>query len=663
MQTNEITATQKLLNIGMALSVFLSLFGVMFFILVDNNEDLVRVASVQVLVLVMAVLWLARKLWKGDPGFAKTPLNLPIIAFFCAGLISLVKAVNPYQGLSELLTLSAYFVLFFLIVNNFNNESSVNNFLTTILILTVIVSAHSICQYLHLDFLWFMFPPDASSARVSSVFGNADFLGGYLAMVFPIAFLLFLFRKRKTFYGIASALIFTSLILTFTRSAWVSWGLSLCFMLAILAVFRPDVIKRNAGLLAGSIVCFVVFAVILNYARGGAIFSRLAAIFNWKEYSVQVRFNLWRTALGVFKKSPLIGIGFDNFKIVAQGCRIHNEYLQILAETGILGLGIFIWVIFAYFRQGFKSLKVLTPYRQVLVIAFMSSAVAFLADSLFCFPLHRVSHNVLFWGLAGMTVALSRIESESPASSAGRRSGDNVSEPEANSNNPGSRIQDPGSKPHAGVWGKVLAIAVVAGAAFAVFIVARNFIGVYFYQKGFEMNQYADRSPEVRQKTIQAFERAAKLAPFHYQIQHDWAVVAIESGDLKKGIKAMKWSEKLYPGKLPDLRLHLGLLYYETGRFDDAEKTWKETIDKFPDCAQAYFYLGGFFINRNQLDEGVKMCRRASELDPGNLEYYRVLAKVYYRTGELKAAKETVSRGLAAAPNDVELQKMDKALR
>jgi len=628
---------QKILGTGLVLLLFLSLFGVIFFILVDNNEDIVRLCSVQTIILGLSALWLAGKFWKGETGFVQTSLNIPILIFLLTSLISIIRAKNPYQGFSELFNLSIYVLFYFLIVNNIRDEKYITRFITALLILTTVISIHSILQCIspRLDFLWFMFPPDASFSRASSVFGNADFLGGYLAMVFPLGFSLFLFRKRKLFFCISSVLVFLSLLLTFTRSAWVSWAISVCFLVIIFLIYRPEVIKKNLVWLTGGLLGFILLALILNFIKGGMILSRVSAIFNWGEYNVQVRFGLWRSALEVFRRSPITGVGLDNFKIVAQGCRIHNEYLQILAETGILGLIAFSWLIFSYFRVGFKALESITPYRQVLGIAFMSSVFAMLVDSLFCFPLHRLSHNVLFWAILGLTVALGntgRVEMSTDTRKMGT-----------------SRI--------------LLPAGIVAGCVFAIFLIWRSFTGVYYYQKGFDMNRYADRSQEMREKTRQCFEKAAHLAPFHYQIQHDWAIVAIQSGDLEKGKKAMQWSERLYPDRLPDVRLNLGLLYYEKGNFEEAEKTWKETIQKFPSCARAYFYLGGFYINRNKMGEALKFCSRAVELEPTNSEYLKLLARVYFRTGNMPGARDAVSKGLAISPDDQELLNMQKALR
>lgn len=626
----------KLLGIALPLVLFLSLFGIIFYILVYQNEDIVRLASVQVAVIAVTAVWLAGKFWKAENRFVRSRLNLPVLVFLGACLVSIIWAKNPYQGLAEFFRLAVYAALYFLLANNVKSDKLINRFTYSVLALSAIIAVHGILQYIGLDFLWFMFPAGAATSRVSSVFGNPDFLGGYMAMVFPVAFSLFLFRKNKLFFALACVLIFLSMLLTFTRSAWVSWGMSFIFFTAVLAVLRRDIFKKSLKWFLGAMAAFAMLAVILNIIRDGAVFSRISAIFNWSENNVQVRFRLWDSAIKVFMRRPLTGVGLDNFRIVEYGCRVHNEYLQMLAETGILGLGAFAWLIFSYFREGFGVLRKSSSYRQVLAIAFMSSVFAMLADSLFCFPLHRVSHNVLFWGIMGVTVALGRTEEE-------------------------QKTEIPSGKKSA--WRFPVSAGIFAAAAFFIFIILRSFAGVYHYQKGFDVNRYAGQSAEARLRTIQEFEKAARLAPYHYQIQHDWAIVAIQSGSLDKGEKAMERSEKLYPDRMPDVRLELGLLYYQRGDYKKAEEVWKEAAEKFPSSEQAHYYLGVLCNNQNRLKEAEKYCSRAIELNPSNPDYFRLLVKIYFRTGNRAGAKEAVQKGLLLVPDDPEFQIMKKALK
>ena len=638
---------KKLLGIGLPLILFLSVFGVIFYILPYQNEDVVRLYSVQAIVVFMAAVWLAIKFWKNEKLQAKSLLDIAILIFMGTCLLSIIKAKNPYQGFSELFNTCIYATLYFLISRNIKDEEQVNNFLSAVLIISVIVAVHAAFQYMGFDFLWFMFPSGASFSRAASVFGNADFLGGYLAIVFPVAFSLFLYRKKKLLFGISCAIIFFSLLLTYTRSAWISWGLSLIFLIVILGVVRKDVISKNVKWLLGGICALILMAVTLNFIKGNAIFSRLSTIFSVHDYNAQVRFGLWNTALQIFKTSPVIGVGFDNFKIIAQGCRIHNEYLQLLAETGVIGLTAFAFFIYAYFSAVFKNIKNISPYRQVLCMGMTAGVLAMLIDSIFCFPLHRVSHNVLFWSFLGMSVAMGRIEEKT------------VSSVKCQVSSKSEKTKDKKEKK----WGKAGSIGIITLGVVLIVLIVRTFLGVFYYQKGFEINKILGSRPEMRDNVIKVFEKASRFAKYEYQIQHDWAIVAIQSGDAEKGRKAMLWSERLYPDKMADLRLELGMLYYQKGDYANAENTWKEAVEKFPFSSLGHFYLCSLYNNQHKLELAIKHCSTALEIEPANPDYYRALAKIYFQKKDYSSARQAAVKGLAIAPGDAEFQNMMKALK
>ena len=71
--------------------------------------------------------------------------------------------------------------------------------------------------------------------------------------------------------------------------------------------------------------------------------------------SAQTRIELWEDAMASFKRNPLTGTGFQTFGQVEHvgGLRdTHNYYVKVLAETGIFGLALFLWLLWKLFRTG-----------------------------------------------------------------------------------------------------------------------------------------------------------------------------------------------------------------------------------------------------------------------------------------------------------------------
>jgi len=74
--------------------------------------------------------------------------------------------------------------------------------------------------------------------------------------------------------------------------------------------------------------------------------------------SSQMRIDIWKQALDLFEKSPLTGTGYGVFRSL--GLELgdtHNIYVKYLAEQGLIGLSIFITILFCFLRMGYVLFK------------------------------------------------------------------------------------------------------------------------------------------------------------------------------------------------------------------------------------------------------------------------------------------------------------------
>ena len=67
--------------------------------------------------------------------------------------------------------------------------------------------------------------------------------------------------------------------------------------------------------------------------------------------SAEGRFDIWEKALEMFKSNPIMGMGFRNFSYI-YGYDTHNNYLKTLAEQGLVGFSIYIFLYLLAFRSG-----------------------------------------------------------------------------------------------------------------------------------------------------------------------------------------------------------------------------------------------------------------------------------------------------------------------
>ncbi len=228
--------------------------------------------------------------------------------------------------------------------------------------------------------------------RVSSFFGDELIMGSYLSRLFPLLFALFLIKKKKKFeiyfIGILFILVDILIYMSGERSSFFFLNLSTLFIIILIKEYQ----KFRLVTFIIAIVCIVILS--LNSSKlGDRMFKdpakNMGIIETTKKPTIFTpqHDSLIRTAYNMFKDKPLFGHGPKMFRVACKNKKYatgitpcmthpHNFYIQLLAETGIVGflflLSAFIYVLYAAVRQ-LKSIisKQKRPYSdyQVCLLA------------------------------------------------------------------------------------------------------------------------------------------------------------------------------------------------------------------------------------------------------------------------------------------------------
>jgi len=184
--------------------------------------------------------------------------------------------------------------------------------------------------------------------RPYATFPHPNVLGGYIAVTLPLAIYqlsnlpIIQFTNKKItrlFFSITILLGIIALALTFSRSAWIVGLLGIGW-----ALFKFK--SKN----------FILFLLIVFLL--GVI---LVKNFDPMSESVVVRQQLNSAAITMWQHSPLFGVGLGNFLVELPKNLpsrtiyflqpVHNIYLLILAETGLVGLVAFFFLLWHVFRR------------------------------------------------------------------------------------------------------------------------------------------------------------------------------------------------------------------------------------------------------------------------------------------------------------------------
>lgn len=278
----------------------------------------------------------------------------------------------------------SYILFFALAVPYFNYKKVTNLYFKFIFFTFSVFSLIAIYIYINKNF--FIFFKHQGTGDTFTALNFAHNATGSVYAVVSIFLIIFLLReqkkKLKALYAIMLVLCLVGLFLTKSRGSYAGFAIGALVVLWFNFRSIKKFIISVLALIAVSIPIILV----------SDAFKRITQIFNFKEANISWRFVLWERALYMFKQSPIFGIGFARFndvdfpgslndfsferlhffagypKIVSffmetkydfSNAHAHNSYLQYLAETGIVGLGllIFFWV--------FVFKKILRAYNTV----------------------------------------------------------------------------------------------------------------------------------------------------------------------------------------------------------------------------------------------------------------------------------------------------------
>jgi O-antigen ligase len=240
-----------------------------------------------------------------------------------------------------------------------------------------------------------------SGIRVSSFFGDEFIMGSYLSRLFPLLFALFLVKKKHKFeiyfIGLLFILVDILIFMSGERSAFFFLNLSTVFIIILIKEYQ----KFRLITFIIAMVCVLILSLNsskLNERMFKGPAQDMGLIENSKEPVIftPVHDSHIRTAYNMFKDKPIFGHGPKMFRVICKDKKYavgkfpcsthpHNFYIQLLAETGIVGfLFLFIalsYVIYAALKQFktiiFRQKRLLTDYQVCLLAGILISVWPF----------------------------------------------------------------------------------------------------------------------------------------------------------------------------------------------------------------------------------------------------------------------------------------------
>lgn len=248
--------------------------------------------------------------------------------------------------------------------------------------------------------------------RVVSTFENPNVLAEYLIMVLPLMLALFIVRKssggRFTLF-VCAACTAACLVYTWSRGAWLGFLIGLVIFLMMYSK------NTLAVMLFGALgIPFLPFVL------PESITQRFLSIGNLGDSSTSYRVYIWQGVINMLKDyfPSGIGIGNDSFKLVyplyalsgiETAPHSHNLYLQIAVELGIVGLIVFIGVMFFYVQSCFTLHTSEQRQTKLLSAGILCGMLAVLAQGMTDYIWYNYRVFLMFWLMLGLGAAVRKI--------------------------------------------------------------------------------------------------------------------------------------------------------------------------------------------------------------------------------------------------------------
>jgi O-antigen ligase len=264
-------------------------------------------------------------------------------------------------------------------------------------------------------------------------FINRHHFAGYMEMTLALPLgMLFsgaVEAERRPLYIFAAAMMGVALLMTNSRGGIVSLLALIFFLVVVTGLQRqektdaggePTSRARAAMLRAGLGLGLVVALVLGALALGGeGALSRFTGTVSAEDPTTG-RAHFWKIALQIFRDHPVTGAGLGSFGLMytqydtRNGLlrveQVHNDYLQTLTDTGLIGAALGLLFVFWLFRQGFARRETKDSYRRGVTTGALAGCFGVLVHSFFDFTLHTPSNSLLFLVIAALATVDSRVE-------------------------------------------------------------------------------------------------------------------------------------------------------------------------------------------------------------------------------------------------------------
>jgi O-antigen ligase len=362
------------------------------------------------------LVWAVRASLKQEEEFVVPPLLLPLICFLLIPLAQLAfhGTASSYHTRMELALLLADILIFFLAAQVFRTLEDWRSFVWFGMSLGFVVALFGILQHLTFNGKLYWFREMHYGGIPFGPYVNRNHFAGFVELVIPLSLVPLILgkvrRERWFLVSLFAVVPIGALFLSASRGGIVSFAVELGVLLLWL------ILRRTAGkhLLSGGAVLLLAFLMVswLGVQQLVERFSSLQSLEVTAGKRASMRTDTWH----IFLDHPWMGTGLGTLQTVFPAYETsydgkivnhtHNDYLEGLAETGIVGGLCCLWFLGVLLFDSLRRLsRASGNFVSALHLSGLVACLGFLTHSLVDFNLHIPVNALLFFLMAYLAVS------------------------------------------------------------------------------------------------------------------------------------------------------------------------------------------------------------------------------------------------------------------
>ncbi len=367
----EVFITRK--AIQLLIPVLYFLISISFYLKTYDSAQ-VKITLLQMGSLTVITLWISLLILEGKKAFMKDDFIFlsPFMAYLVYMIFSFINVPYKEWAIDDFTRYIFYSFISLIVIREFD-ERAIERLTKFLIAGAWIAILYGVVQWIDSNFFPKINPYEpgfdpfiwrqAFGNRIFSTYGNPNFFANFLVLMLPIIISRFL-KTRSPFMVTLAILDIFCIYNTYTKGAWIGFGISFLLFIAIYIYYFTNLNKKVIRWI------YISFAIIAVLIIVGVVDYALKT----SRTSVPFRIATWLSTWEMIETHPLIGSGVGSFRPLYPAYRrpiifhlegkhntetdhAENEHLEQILDNGILGAGIFYWIIIFVTVTALRAIK------------------------------------------------------------------------------------------------------------------------------------------------------------------------------------------------------------------------------------------------------------------------------------------------------------------